>query len=55
MTQLFVRLYFVMDKGVTARMIVQEKRNLLKFLPWDLHAYFYVYVNSLGVVVSLSQ
>ena len=37
-----------MDKGVTAAVMVQVKRKPLNFLPWDLHAYFdlYVYIKS---------
>ena len=45
-----------MDKGVIVPMIVQEKRKPKLFAVGSyLHAYFDVYVNSSGVVVSLSQ
>ena len=45
-----------MDKGVIAPMMVHEKRKPKLFSVGSyLHAYFDVYVNSSGVIVSLSQ
>ena len=45
-----------MDKGLIAPVMVQEKRKPKLFAVGSyLHVYFDVYVNSSGVVVSLSQ